>query len=433
MHLFDRFKQAVFKSGWRGRKSRWSVVLALPYTGSAFVWRSLLLRTRFIAITGSFGKTAAKDCLAAILSQTNGTAKTLGSKNGRRGIARTLLAVRPWHEIAVVETGTDRRGGLARASLLVRPHLVVELSVDRTHTDALRTLDETATEKAQLLRFMSRNGTAVLNGDDERVAGMAGMAPGRVLTFGTSPDHDLWATGISAQWPDRLSFTAHTKDETAEVRTRFVGKHWVPSVLGAMAAARACGVPLADAAVGVAQVESFDARMKPHTLPGGAVVLRDDYNGSIASFEKAVEVLREARVTRRVLVVGDCSDFRKKPRERMNYYAKTARVAADIVVFIGERCEYGVRRAIREGFEESSALGFFDLAEAAEWLRGILTEGDLVLLRGTHSQHLARLYFRLIGSVECQRTSCRMSSLCDTCPQLGFEPRRQADIPTGDG
>lgn len=38
----------------------WEVLYWLPAWMTAFLWRSLMFRTTFIAVTGSFGKTAAR-------------------------------------------------------------------------------------------------------------------------------------------------------------------------------------------------------------------------------------------------------------------------------------------------------------------------------------------------------------------------------------
>lgn len=411
-------RQIIPRDIWR---SRWGLFLNLPRWLLAFVWRSLLFRTTFIAVTGSLGKTTTKDCLAAALGEAGSTAKTQGSSNGRTGIPLTLLRVRPWHRFAVIETGTDRPGGLVRAALLVRPHVAVVVNVARTHTRAYRDLDHIAEEKASLLRFLGRRGVAVLNGDDPRVAAMAGRLRCRVVRFGSGGGNDVTAKGIESRWPGRLNLAITVAGETTHLQTRLVGEHWAESVGAAVATAWSCGLGLRQVAAGVAGVEPFTGRLDPRKLPNGAVVLRDDFNGSVDSFRKAVEVLRSAEAERRILVVSDCSDFRKKPRERLKHYAQAARESAEMVAFIGDRCDYGVARALREGFPPECAHGFSNLTAAAAWLRAELREGDLVLLRGLATDHLARLYYRLLGTVACERGTCQLHTLCDLCPDLGFE------------
>ncbi|MCL6546728.1 MAG: hypothetical protein K6T61_16020 [Bryobacteraceae bacterium] len=400
----------------------WEAVYWLPAWTLAFLWRSLMFRTKFIAVTGSFGKTAAKDCLAAILARCAPSVSTRGNSNGRAGIIQTIFKVRPWHRYAVIEAGTEKPGNLWRASLLIRPDVAVILGVGRAHTQSLRTLEAVAAEKARMLRFLRRGGIAVLNGDDPNVAPMAAKVRGRVLTFGSGPRHDLRWLDASSIWPERLSFAVEYCGEKTKVVTQMLGVHRVGSVAGAIAGAMAAGAGLAEAVEAVREVKPYTARLEPAELPCGAVVLRDEFNASIDSFRAAVEVLREARAGRRILIISDCSDWNKMPRERMRYYARTAKRCADAVVFLGKRAEYGVSYALREGMPEGAARGFMRWEQAAVFLRGELRKGDLVLLRGLNCEHLSRLYFSLMGTIECHLERCQIHRPCDTCPKLGFVP-----------
>ncbi len=186
---------------------------ALCLWAAAFVWRTLLFRTTFIAITGSVGKTTSKECLAAILSSIHPAVATERSNNGRTGIPLTILRARPWHRYCVVEIGTDRPGGMIRGALLVRPNMVLILSVARIHSDHFKTIDDTAREKSRLLTFLGRRGIAVLNGSDPRVAAMAQRLRCRVVLYGVSTEFDLWSSDASAEWPSRLTFCVSTREE----------------------------------------------------------------------------------------------------------------------------------------------------------------------------------------------------------------------------
>jgi UDP-N-acetylmuramoyl-tripeptide--D-alanyl-D-alanine ligase len=404
----------------RGWHNIVAILANLPVLLLAVLWRTVLPKTTFIAITGSLGKTTSKDCLAAILAGVAPTSMTVGNDNGRRGLPRTILRVRPWHRYAVVEVGTDSPGKMIRSSLLLRPHVVVVLNVARTHTPAYRDLDHTAREKACLMRFMSRTGLVVLNAGDERVRAMAPPRSQRTVYFGTAPDCEVRGGNVVSQWPGRLEFTAIHGDESCRMRTQLVGKHWLDSALGAVATARALGVSLEKAATGLAGAVSYTARLSPWPLANGAVILRDDYNGSVDSFDQAVEVLRDARASRKILVISDCSDFRPKPRRRMYYYADVAREVADMVVFIGERCEQGVERATRQGMAPENARGFHDFVRAAEFLKSELREGDLALIRGQAFHHLGRICHLLEGAIGCTRAHCDRRILCDICASLKF-------------
>ncbi len=396
----------------------------------AFVWRLALIRTTFIAITGSVGKTTAKECLKTILAARFSTVATFRNQNDDLGVPRTLLRIRPWHRIAVVEIGIDRPPLMKRSARLVRPHVAVILAVKRTHTKHFRTLEECAEAKSQLLRWLRPGGVAILNGDDARVAKMADRTAGTVRTFGTSSAFDLWADHVSARWPGRLRFRAHSGNASHEVATQLVGAHWLPSVLGALAAADVCGVPLQEACELVRRVEPFAARLQPVRVPGGAIVLRDENNSSADVLEASLRVLEDADADRRILVISDISDVRKNRAERLKLIGRAAARTTDFLVVIGRHAEIGARAAIRAGMHPDHALHFESPEQAAQALRCEIRAGDLVLLKGRTTHHITRVFFALLGHIDCWKRHCTKRILCDHCPELGADPedRRKARV-----
>lgn len=386
----------------------------------AFIWRCILWRTTFIALTGSVGKTSAKDCLAAILERHGRTLKTLRSNNGGPWLSRTILRARPWHRYVVLEVGIDQPGHMIRHALMIRPDIAVVLAVASPHLSTMGSLDTIAAEKAKLLRFLGRRGVAVLNGDDPRVAAMARQIRCRMVRFGTRPEFDVWADQISASWPERLRFRAHSGGESCQVRTRFVGKQWTPSMLAALAAAEVCGVTFSDAARAIQDVQPSTARMEPVVLPGNITFLRDEAHGNLDDTEAALDVLRTACVTRRVLVISDVANSGKHYRQRQRMLAQRAAESADVVVFVSDGSDYAARQAVRAGMAPGTVHHFCSPRQAAEFLRMELRSGDLVLLKGQTKDHLSRIYFAQLGTIECWKINCGRRYVCDACEFLGL-------------
>lgn len=397
-------------------------VAELVAAASALVWRAFLRRPTVVAITGSVGKTTAKDCLTAILSAQGTTVGTIGNNNGRGGIPQTVLRARPWHRFVIVEIGIDRPGYMIRSALVVRPDVAVVLRVAAVHSREFGTLEKTASEKAKIFRFLGRSGVAVLNGDDPRVAAMAARLRCRVVRFGSAPEHDVRLEQATSAWPSRLELRVSSGDRSWLVKTRLLGTHWATSVLGALAAAHACGVSLDDAGKALEHVEPFTGRMQPIELPGGVTIVRDDFSAAALTVDAAFDFLRSAKAGRRILVMSDCSDFGANYRHRHRYIAERAAECADAAIFIGEKSDFTARNAIRFGMVPESVCSFLSLREAAEYLKPQLRPGDLVLLKGRVSDHLARFSYALRGEVACSRQTCSKRMLCDRCPELGFRP-----------
>jgi UDP-N-acetylmuramoyl-tripeptide--D-alanyl-D-alanine ligase len=390
----------------------------------AYLWRRMLVRTTFVAVTGSIGKTTTKDCLAAALAAGGATAKTRGNLNDGYGVPRTILSVRPWHRFAVLEVGTERHGMIRKAARVLRPHVAVVLCIDRAHTRIFGTLEAIADEKADLVRALPRTGLAVLNADDPRVLAMARDCRGRVTTFGFSPAADCRADEISAEWPERLSLRVHAGSESARVQTRLVGEQWARSIMAAVAASRSLGVGLGAAAGGLATVEPYRARLQPVVLPSGATMLRDELGNTTPTLNAALRVLETARVTRRVLVAGEFSDSPQRAQNRLRQLGRAAARVADLALFVDSQyAKDAVNAAVRAGMSSDTALGFTSVGDAADYLKSALRPGDLVLLKARTTDHFSRIFFAQFGPIGCWTRECGRTGLCDTCEELrpGFD------------
>lgn len=396
---------------WRSLRRR-----ALPYV--LIVWRHLMVRTTVIAITGSVGKTTAKEALAAVLATQGRVLKTRNNENDEFGVPRTLLALRPWHRYAVIEVATSGPGSIAALARLVRPDVAVVLSVAGTHTDRLRSLDDTAREKASLLAALGRRGIAVQNTDDPRVRAMTPPAGVRQVWFGTAESADVRATGASGAWPRRLSVDVDRAGTRLRVESQLVGEHWAPSLLAALAVADVLDVPLQTAADAIATVVPFNARLQPVRLPGGAVVIRDENTAAPDSVEAMLTVMRSATAERRVLVFSDYSDVRQSPRRRLRRLGALAAETAELAVFVGGHAHHAVHGALAAGMDPASCHDLVNLEDAAVLLRRELRRGDVVFLKGRATDHLSRLLFAQFGEIGCWTTACTFRRPCEFCPRL---------------
>lgn len=357
---------------------------------AAFLWRRLLFRTTFIAITGSSGKTTAKECLYAILAASYPSTKTRGNRSARSELPRTILRTRPWHRFAVAEIGIIEPGIMWRSALLFRPDIAVVLNVNANHIESFRDLDTTAREKGKLVEGLTRRGVAVLNGDDPRVSAMASRAPDRSVLFGESDRFDFWAEAASSRWPACLSFEAHESGECCEIRTGFIGKHWANAVLAAIAVARCCGIPLQDCVAPIARVPPYFARLQPRTLPSGATLLRDDFNGYVDTFEACLDLLKDHERGRSVLIVSQITGMQTREQNSLRYIAKRVAEVCDVCVFVGRKSDYARRRAIAFGMAADRVRAFQEPRGVAEFLANETRSTDLIVLKGRKNDALYR-------------------------------------------
>ena len=388
----------------------------------AFVWRRVMFRTTFIAITGSAGKTTTTACVGAILSAHFPTNWTPGGRNGRVSLARDILRTRFRHRFMVIEVGTRAPGALRKAAWMIAPDVAVVLTVLGVHTDAFPSLDAMAAEKEQLLSRLGKRGLAILNADDLLVRDMATRCRGAVRTFGTAADACIRASDISATWPHRLSFWAHYGSDFCRVRTNLVGEHMLTPALAALAVGVSCGVPLELAAAEFAHVQPVAGRMQPMTLPCGAIVLRDDFNASMPTLVAGLNVMRTAEAARRIVIVGDILDSTFTVRPRLRDLGRRVASAADLAIFIGYASNVSAKAAIQAGLTPESARSFQNLRETAAFLQQELRPGDLVFVHGWTAHQIERVILAQLGTISCWIERCNRSIDCDRCPELKLIP-----------
>jgi UDP-N-acetylmuramoyl-tripeptide--D-alanyl-D-alanine ligase len=149
---------------------------------------------------------------------------------------------------------------------------------------------------------------------------------------------------------------------------------------------------------------------------GGLTFIRDDWKAPLSTIEPAFEFMRQARATRKIIVIGTISDYQGDSTRRYVEIGQLALAFADCVVFVGPRAS-ACLRAKRDASDELRA--FPSLRDASTYLSGYLRPGDLVLLKGSHkADHMQRLIVALTTDVQCWRSDCGRMQSCDTCSLL---------------
>jgi UDP-N-acetylmuramyl pentapeptide synthase len=347
---------------------------------AATVYRAWLKRVTFIGVTGSAGKTTTKELIFAALSSELRGRKTPAAGNGLAVVAKTILRTTNRDAFCVLEVAAGDPGQVARTARMARPQIAVVTRIGSDHYKLYRTPESTVAEKRHLLAAAPDGSTAVLNADDPHVMAMAEGFPGRVLTFGCSPGAILRAHDVRSAWPERLSFTLELDGRSLAVRTRLCGRHWLPSVLAALGAAVAIGIPIEPAIDALGEVAPTPGRMSPVSL-GGVTFICDHTKAPLWTIDSVLEFLEEAQAPRKIAVFGTISDYAGSSSQIYRATARRACAVSDQVVFVGPNARHALKR--KQEVERGALHAFATLSEAALHLRATLRAGDLVLLKGS--------------------------------------------------
>ena len=355
-------------------------------------WRSRH-PVRVVGITGSTGKTIAKEIVADVAARGLVTLRNEGNLNSESGLPMTLLRLRPEHEAAVLEMSMYTVGEIARLAEIAQPEVGVVLSVHPTHLERAGSIERIAEAKSELPRALPPDGLAVLNADDSRVAAMRAVTRAGVTTFGLGADADVRASDIVSRGLDGTEFTLEAPWGARRLRSATPGRHLVPHALAAAAVAERLGIGLDEVERALAAGSHAAHRMAVGEARSGATLVDDTYNASPVSVAAALEFLAETPVVpggRRIAVLGDMLELGPDEERLHREIGSRAASAADALITVGER-----GRWIAEGAQVSGATwvrSTDDPAEAVAILERELAPGpgDLVLLKASRGIGLER-------------------------------------------
>jgi len=338
-----------------------------------------------IGVTGSNGKTSTKELVAAALAPNYRVLKTEGNLNTETGVPLTLLRLEPGvHTALVAEMGMQGPGEIARLAELVRPTIGLITLIGTVHLEFFENRAGLARAKGELVQALPAEGVAILNADDPFLPLLESLTKARVATFGT--ERGMYRVQDYRGSDGGSEFTVRGQT----VRLRQPGLHQARNAAAALAAADAAGVPLAEAAPRLAEVEAVKGRLREVRTSAGVLLLDDSYNASPESMAAAFAVAAERPARRRLAVLGEMRELGAIAEAEHERIGRLAAETFDAVAVMDGG--HATKLAAVAGAEPLR-----DLAEAEAWVREHAGDGDLVLVKGSRGVRLERLVEALLA------------------------------------
>ena len=354
-----------------------------------------------LAITGSQGKTTAKDMLARVLADAAATVATAGSFNNELGLPLTVLRADAETRHLVLEMGARGVGHLAELCAIAPPDISLVLNVGKAHIGEFGSQEQIAVAKGELVEALGAEGTAVLNADDPLVAAMARRTTARVVTFGHGDEADVRLSQVTVDDLGRPSFALTHAGRTEQVRLQLLGEHQAGNAAATATAAVAAGLDFADVCESLRSLTALSKwRMELHERADGLAVVNDAYNANPDSMRSALETLaRMGRAGRRtVAVLGEMRELGGSAEEEHRAIgALAARLGIDVVLVVGPGADGVFDAFVEARGDDGSARRVEGVAEAALWLRDNVAGPDVVLVKASRSHALERVAAALLA------------------------------------
>lgn len=385
-------------------------------------------RPEIIGITGSVGKTSAREAIFAVISAKFKARQSVKNYNNEIGLPLTIIgAAHPrksfwgwificfkacgllvwkkndYPKILILEMGVDRPGDMKYLLGIVKPKIGVITKIGESHLEFFKSVDEIKDEKGMLVKNLTKDGCAVLNFDDKKLRELAASLDNKKITYGLNKGADIAASeiifsGANNFKPENMksagmSFKLNYKNKTVPV--------FLPGVINTSAVSSS----LAGAAVGLVygmNMEEIAAALKNFKQPRGrmnllagvknTLIIDDTYNASPQSTIAAFEVLNNISAKRKIAALGDMLELGSYTEEGHRLVGKKVfEVGVDELIIVGERARDIGRGAKEAGMKEENIFYFPNSDEAKSFVQERIREGDLILIKGSQGARMEKI------------------------------------------
>lgn len=380
-----------------------------------------------VGITGSVGKTSAKEAIAAVLAVRYNVRASKKNYNNEVGLPLTILgfektpgrSVLGWlhvfgrgvwlllkrdthyPRILVLEMGADKPGDIAYLVDIAPCRAGVLTFISHAHTEYFKTIAKIAEEKKVIISHLKPTGFAVLNFDNALVMEQAGSTRAQVITYGFKNGAAMQATDLQVllsedgRRPIGFNFKVHYKGSIVPVFLPEIISHsFIPATLAALAVAQAFEMNLVEAAEALRHLKPIPGHMR--AIPGikQTLLIDDTYNSSPAAVKAAFATLASIKVpegAKRIAAVADMLELGPETEiAHREVGHQAAEYGVDFLITVGPASRVTAEAAKEAGMNPDHVVSFSDSIEAGKFLQEIMGKGDVVLIKGSQSMRMEK-------------------------------------------
>lgn len=328
-----------------------------------------------IGITGSYGKTTAKNILCAMLG--NSVLATPGSFNTPMGVCMTINNTLNDERYFIAELGARYKGDIKELCDIVHPMYGIITAIGDMHIATLKSREGVANAKYELAQNLPQDGLLVLNGYNVDCAALKNReAPCETEVAGEGVSYkDLVIDG------NGTSFTLVIDGSEHKVTTVLLGAHIAELACLCAAVAKRLGVSDEQIVSAVESMKPVEHRLQ--LISGGAVTVIDDaYNSNPVGAKNALDVLKCFDVKKIIITPGfvELGAIEKQSNYELG---KNIAGVCDYAYLVGSRADDIKKGATEAGMNEGTVSVFSsrdDAVKALEAIAGekvVLFENDL--------------------------------------------------------
>ncbi len=358
---------------------------------------------RFVAITGSVGKTTTKEFIYAVASVGFKTHKTQGNYNNELGLPLTIFGIEPDDQVVVLEMGMSALGEIEHMSKIARPDIAVVTNIGTSHLASLGTRENICRAKMEIRFGMKDDGMLLLNADEPLLLEQYEQLNKKPKLMSVhNRCGDFRAVNIRQKIDGSVYDLIYENKAVTNVELPVLGKHNVYNSLAAYAVGVMLGMTDEQIRRGMKSFVGADRRQKIYDV-GGITVIDDCYNASPESMRAAIDVLTSMAAkknTRPAALLGDMlelGEYSRLMHDQLGQYA--AQMQVQKLFCYGMMADIVAEAAIKKGIRADNVFVCLDTRDAqgmADMILQALEPGDILLVKASRGIAAERI-------IECMK------------------------------
>lgn len=343
-------------------------------------------KAKFIAVTGSVGKTSTKELLGLAFSAYGKTFISRGNYNNFLGVPINLASIPEDTEYAVIEIGMDHAGEITPLTKMTKPDTAIITAIENIHRANFDSIEGIAEAKAEIFDGLKKSGTAIIN----FLSNCYDLLKDKARDFNVIR---LGKDSFIKEYEVKNNHTNTTLNVLGkEIKLNIdniVGQHQIHNMLVALTCVASLNL---DPAKSAKILESFKLPrgrgmvLKLNMNNKNIILMDDSYNAGPASVKAALKTM-SYYTGRKIAILGDMVDMGPDSLAiHLDLKNDILSYKIDKVICFGQEMQH-LQKALPIEVQYGSYLNLKDLAQD---LPEKLLDGDVLLIKG--SFYLTKLY-----------------------------------------
>lgn len=356
-------------------------------------------KKKFVAVTGSVGKTSTKESLKLAIGKN--CYSNFGNFNNHIGMPLALSSMGDEYSFGVFELGMNHSGEISRLSKILQPNVSIITNISMAHIGNFNSLEDIADAKSEIFDGMIDDyySAAILPIDNNYYEYLRQKAVSKdiknILTFGKSEKANSRILSYEVDEENFACIKYLIIDKKVSIRTKITGLHHAINNGAVLMCTYFLGLNLDDCASNLEKMNNVEGRgdyFSAKVLGKNIHVIDDSYNANPESVVASLKNFANLNYKNKVVILSDMLELgENSSKYHEDLLDSVVLVGADLIVTVGEMMEHlykKIKSNAKPNGKNINIVHSKNYQELKNNIKDILMEGYIYLFKGSKGTKL---------------------------------------------